>query len=114
MIDVINLTEHEVTFDRALGIPNIPKSGKIARVYFEQEQINPLNDIPVYRNVNGWIKGLPKPQPGIAYVVSGIVFQNALRPDVFSPNTQPWSVAHKTYGKVASVKGLIGVARRVT
>ena len=112
-IQWINLMNHETTWDRSVDAEVIKPSGSIARVFFEQELDHHVGGIPSYRNVNGWIKGLPKPRPGIRYIVSGIVFQSVLRPDVYTPNTQPWSVSHKTYGKVASVKGLLCAPRTI-
>ena len=60
MIEIVNLTEHEITFDPAMHLPSIPSGDKIARVYFEQELLSYINDIPIYTNKNGRIKGLPK------------------------------------------------------
>ena len=105
-LKLINLTNHEIVFDSRL-MPTIPPSGKIARVYFEQMLDHHVGTYPVYREVNGWIKGLGKPRPGIGYIVSGIVFQNTLREDVYTPNTQPWSATHGTHGTVRRVKSLL-------
>lgn len=105
-IELINLTEHPVDFFPKT-LQRIDPFGRISRVYFEQAFDHNVNGYPAYRNVAGWVKGLPKPKPGIGYIVSGIVFQNVLRPDVYTPNTQPWSVSHKQNGSVKSVKSLI-------
>lgn len=107
MTEIINLTEHPITWDYKMGIPEIPPSGKISRVYFEQALDHHLNQYPAYHSTVGWIKGLPKPREGIAYIVSGIVFQNTLRPDVYTPNTQPWSVAHRQHGAVKEIRSLL-------
>jgi hypothetical protein len=109
-MELTNLTNHDAIFSIGHQSSFIEPSGKIARVFFEQEYIRDINGIPIYRNVNGWIKGLPKPRPGKGYIVSGIVFQNVLRPDVFCPNTQPWSTTHKEHGRPAHVKSLLGVS----
>ena len=105
-IKLINLTEHDVEF-HPRSLPIIPPLNRISRVYFEQVLDHMVGPYPAYRNVSGWVKGLPKPKEGIGYIVSGIVFQNVLRPDVYTPNTQPWSVSHKQNGAVKSVKSLL-------
>jgi hypothetical protein len=107
-IELINLTSHAVD----VGRESVEPSGSTARIYYEQNFDHHVNGLPTYRNINGWVKGLPKPQKGIGYIVSGIVFQSILRPDLYTPNTQPWSVIHKEHGQaVKSVRSLICMPR---
>jgi hypothetical protein len=104
---IVNLTEHPISWDPKLRLPIIPPSGKTSRVFFEHAYDHDIDGYPAYREVAGWVKGLPNPKEDVSYIVSGIVFQSVLRPDVYTPNTQPWSVSHKQNGSVKSVKSLI-------
>lgn len=105
--NIINLTEHPISWDPAMNLQEIEPSGKICRVFFEQELDHHINGYPAYKSTTGWIKGLPKPKDGTVYIVSGIVFQNTLRPDVYTPNTQPWSVSHRQHGAVKCIRSLL-------
>ena len=113
-IELINLTAHETTVYGGPDCKSVDPSGDTSRIYYEQEFDHHVNGIPVYHNVNGWIKGLPRPRKGVGLIVSGIVFQNVLRSDLYTPNTQPWSVVHKERGQaVKAVRSLICQPRRI-
>ena len=84
---IINLTPH--TLDIHLGdgdICHVAPSGSVARVASERTLVGIREDLPIYSVTFGEIEGLPKPNVGDIFIVSGLVAARSLnRRDVFSP-----------------------------
>jgi hypothetical protein len=111
-IDLHNYTPHEIIIEDDSEL-DLPEGKKTVRVIYEQEFDHFVNGISAFRNVSGWVKGLPLKREGTGYIVSGIVFNAIFRDDIYTPNTSPWSVKRRGYGKVVSVKSLLCHPRRV-
>lgn len=70
---IINLTPHTVSIYLNNGdVLNIPSSGQ-ARAEEQKQQIDIINNIPVYSIKYGNITGLLEPQENTIYIVSQIV-----------------------------------------
>lgn len=88
---VVNLTPHTLNVCNAEGDPlaEFPPSGKTARIDVQYRQTGRLNldetDVPVFEAEYGDIEGLPAPEEGVVFVVSGMVKAQTDREDVFSP-----------------------------
>lgn len=84
-----NLTPHEITIFRGRGNPlvSIPPSGVVARISVAYNQVTEISGIPVYNAVYGGVTGLPEPQAGVIFIVSGMVaaMVTGREEDVFSP-----------------------------
>jgi hypothetical protein len=109
MVDsIVNLIPHDVIIDEE-GKDSIvlSEASNIARMLYEQEYMGVINNIPIYKNVTGWIKGLPPRCPGKKFIVSGIVFNSIPRDDLLTPNTSPWSVRRRGTGKITAVRSLL-------
>lgn len=85
---LVNLTGHPLTLTDGTKIVTLPSSGrarveskkkKARRIIFDGLEIEIIN---VFRDQ---ITGLPDPQEGVIYVVSGIVADTADREDVVAP-----------------------------
>lgn len=111
-LDLHNFTPHEIIVDDEEEV-ELAEGKRTARIIYEQEFDHRVNGINVFHNVSGWLKGLPPRQKGVGYIVSGIVFGSLMRDDIYTPNTSPWSVKRRGYGKVVSVKSLLCHPRRV-
>lgn len=93
-MEFVNLTPHPVTLFLANGEQqSIPASGQVARVSVKSGQPREIEGIPVPvlpAPEYGEVEGLPEPQPGRAYIVSGLVLARCIgRLDVFAPATGP-------------------------
>ncbi len=74
------------------------------------EQVETINGVPVYSApVVGRVEGLPEPQEGTIYIVSGMVLAHCQgRTDVFGPGTGPKD------GAIRNEKGhIIAVTRLI-
>jgi hypothetical protein len=111
--ELINLTPHEVLIEEDSEEIKFEEGKKTTRILYEQEFDHNVDDIAIYHNVTGWIKGLPPQRDGIGYIVSGIVFNSVFREDLYTPNTSPWSVKRRGFGKVVSVRSLLCHPRKV-
>ena len=108
MVEIVNLIPHDVIIDEDnQDSIIIPEAQSIARMLYEQEYMGHIENIPIYKNVTGWIKGLPARCPGKRFIVSGIVFNSIPREDLLTPNTSPWSVRRRGTGKITAVKSLL-------
>ena len=88
LVKLVNLTGHPLTITDGSKIVTLPSDGrarvdskkkKARRIIFSGLEIEIIN---VYRSE---ITGLPDPQEGVIYVVSGIVADTADREDVVAP-----------------------------
>lgn len=66
---VINLTPHMVNIVDGKSYP----SEGVARVSEKETQTGMLNGIPLFSKTFGEVVGLPDPQEGILFIVSGLV-----------------------------------------
>ena len=114
----INLTPHTVRLNNGR---EFPASGQVARVKVTHKLAGWLSDgpdgpveldddffseaVPLYRPAFGQIEGLPAPEPGTVYVVSGMVAAACRdRNDVVCPATgHPETVRRD--GQIWSVPG---------
>jgi len=94
-------------------IINIPYSGSCARVNFKQKKVGEIDDIPIYQNGTGQVKGLPGPSDDIVYVTSRLVAEYVKRMDVCCPNTAPGHVIRNEYGMPRAVDSLLTYGRKV-
>ena len=105
---LINLTPHDIT----IFLPNgekitIPKSKEVARLVTEFVNVGNINGVPVVKTEFKEIIGLPKPHPGVIYIVSTLVAQAAAklgRRDVIAPDTSPQGAVKDENGRIIGVK----------
>ena len=77
VVNLINLTPHDINLFRGDElVEKVPSSG-IARVSVRSEKVGEIDGFPISKNFYGEIIGLPEPQPGTFYVVSALVAQAA-------------------------------------
>jgi len=88
-------------------IMRIPYSGSCARCNFTQVKVGEIDSIPIYRNLEAVVKGLPRPQEGVVYVTSRLVAEYVKRPDVCCPNSAPGHVLRNEYGMPIAVDSLL-------
>jgi hypothetical protein len=105
---IVNLTPHEINLHRDGGmVTTIEPSGTVARVEQVREDTTPLLfgevAIETTRSTFGEITGLPEPQDGVIYIVSGLVLARTNRADVFAPGD---AVRHIDSGRVIGCRGL--------
>ncbi len=89
----INLTPHTINVvvvgEEGDVVASFPASGQEARVATTRELSHNLDadgvGIPVFRTGYGEIEGLPAPEAGTIFVVSGLVAAATDRDDVVSP-----------------------------
>jgi hypothetical protein len=80
----INLTPHKIN-EVTTGTEIMP-SGEVARMSTKFKSAGDIDGIPLFSVVYGDIEGLPEPQEGVTYIVSGIVHSVIQdRPDVVAP-----------------------------
>lgn len=77
VVNLINLTPHDINLFRGDELVETVKSSGVARVSVRSEIIGEINGYPISKNFYGEIIGLPEPQPGVFYVVSALVAQAA-------------------------------------
>jgi hypothetical protein len=94
-------------------IGTLPYSGSCARANFNQIRVDEVDGIPIYRNGDAMVKGLPGPTPGTVYVTSRLVAEYVKRPDVCCPNSAPGHVIRDEYGMPVAVDSLLTYGRRV-
>ncbi len=93
---LINLTPHRLDVKDENGTwTTLSTSGQVARVTTQSTPAEPVDaEFPaVTVPISTWIveygevEGLPDPEPGVGYVVSGLVLSalGGSRPDVFAP-----------------------------
>lgn len=77
VVNLINLTPHDINLFCGDEPVETVKSSGVARVSVRSEIIGEINGYPISKNFYGEIIGLPEPQPGVFYVVSALVAQAA-------------------------------------
>jgi hypothetical protein len=102
MINFINLTPHTLNIHSGGNVTDIPPSGTIARVQTSYEHVDTLGGIDIFDCVYGAIEGLPAPQTGNVFIVSGVVKSATSREDLMSPG----ELIRDENGKPAGSKGL--------
>lgn len=80
---IINLTPH--TINEVETGETFPPSGSVARVEATYNQVGMLENIRLFKVEYGEIEGLPEPEDGIVYIVSGMVKAATDRVDVVAP-----------------------------
>jgi len=89
---VINLTPHDIILRLQDGTEVVfPKSGQEARVADIPVAKGSILGAPMFKDEVGDVIGLPGPQDGVIYIVSGKVLSAIKdnRPDVIAPGTGP-------------------------
>lgn len=112
---LVNLTPHALTLRLPSGEDMIlAPSGQIARVVSPDAGApRALEDLPVPvapAPEAGRVEGLPTPEAGVAYVVSGLVLAHgdvAGRADVYGPGTGPAHGAIRAGGQIVAVTCLV-------
>ena len=85
---LINLTPHTINIFSPEGeeLLTIKPSGDVARVDVTMVGSGTLpGPVPTFVATYGDIEGLPDPEPGKTFIVSGIVEAACDRPDVYAP-----------------------------
>ena len=97
----VNLTPHAIV---VVGGPTLPPSGVVARCATTSTPAGEHEGVPLVRTVYGPVSGLPEPQPGVMFVVSGMVRAAVPgRQDVASPG----DLVRDEVGAVVGCKGLV-------
>lgn len=101
---LINLTPHRLDIVDADGnVVSVPPSGQVARVAQTREQRGTIDGLAVTYSTFGQVEGLPEPQDGVIYVVSGLVLAAVPdRADVFAPG----EAVRDSEGRVIGARGL--------
>ena len=107
---LIKLTPHPIVLAGPTGDTTIPASGTVARVTMTPTPVGEILGLPVVSNVAGPVTGVPDAEPGVAFIVSGMVRAALVgRPDVVAPDTGP-TARRSASGQVEAVRGFVGVA----
>lgn len=101
---IVNLTPHQINIIADDGkVVSIPPSGQVARVAQTREPRGSIDGITVTYSTFGDVEGLPDPQDGVIYVVSGLVLSAVPdRTDVFAPG----EAVRDGEGRVIGARGL--------
>jgi hypothetical protein len=103
---IVNMTPHPINLN---GGPEFPPSGTVARVNAVYEDLNG-RDFPSFRRDRGEIINLPSVTEGTVFIVSGLVFDEAVRQgrtDVIAPATDHPDVVRNERGHIVSVPGFV-------
>ena len=107
MNTIINRTPHDVHLhveyrDGRIEVMTFPKTGEVVRVDERRTWAGIVEGGKVECVEYGAVEGLPDPQPGVYYIVSGLVLAAAPnRPDLLAPG-QPVRDAE---GRIVGCKG---------
>ena len=94
----INLTPHTIVLHGRNGRVEIPASGNVARVsqtrsVLDEDAGPEYGHVDLVRYRPDQVTGLPTPEPGTIYIVSGqVLVACAGRSDVFAPDTDKGAV----------------------
>ena len=101
---IINLTPHDIVVQKEDGKKiTYPATGQVARVEVEDEQVDVIDGIPVYKGKIKEVTGIPKKQDGVYYIVSLFVLQNTNRDDLIVPDTN--GAIRDEQGRIVAVRG---------
>lgn len=111
---IINLTPHAIAID---GHGTIQPSGTVARVATMRTGLGAVHGLRITAQNLGQVQGLPEPQDGTIYVVSGMVLDAIKRvagpagssragADVFAPDTGADAIRDER-GQIVAVRGLV-------
>lgn len=89
-MNFVNLTPHELNIYNRDGehVTDIEPSGDTVRVDVSRDVVDEIGDIPILETEYGEVDGLPEPEEGVVYIVSGFVKTHPSvesREDVYSP-----------------------------
>ena len=109
----VNLTPHSLTIYRTEEDNNpiiVPPCGTVARVGYRATSSTTVDGVTVTRSMLTGVQGLPEPEPGIWYVVSGMVVEHLgawgpARPDVLAPG----ELVRDEAGRPVGCLGLRGI-----
>ena len=87
MIEIINLTPHEITIVAEGYNQTIKPSGKVIRLSETCIYLGNANGINVIKKEYGYADYIPPVVDGTLYIVSGLVASAMKRPDFLVPNT---------------------------
>ena len=84
---LVNLTPHVINLRKEDGsMVDIAPSGQVARVDAVIVEVARVDDVIIRVATYGDVQGLPDPQEGVGYLVSGMVLSRVSgRADVFAP-----------------------------
>lgn len=109
---ILNLTPHPIVLRTPEGEDITLPSAGVARVATLPGNVEHVPGLPVpvaSAPAFGAIEGLPDPEPGTVFIVSGMVASRAFgRADVFSPGTGPADGAIRdAAGRIVAVTRLV-------
>lgn len=109
----INLTPHPIrVLDVRGDTHEFVPSGQVVRVGQVTHEMPEVGEFRVRTNQSGQISGLPEPQDGVIYLVSGFVLAAAQgREDVLAPDTGPDCVRDEN-GHIKAVRGFLRRGQR--
>lgn len=117
MTTLVNLTPHDVNIIIE-GVKRTIESTGVARIDQTDTDCWAINGIPVIVATDNGVIGLPEPQNGVVYIVSGMIVDHPSmqeRNDIVAPAT---GLAHKVVrdetGRIAGVTRLRANASRLT
>jgi hypothetical protein len=105
-VSLVNLTPHALVIRVGEVDVTIPPSGNVARVAVRQVAAGSIatdaGEVALYRSEYGQVEGIPAQEPGVVYLVSGLVASRCQeREDVWGPDTGPTAVREN--GQVKAV-----------
>lgn len=109
MATLVNKTPHAVTFMLPDGeTMTIPPTPPATRVASTDTVVGEICGVPVVRTTYGDVVNLPEPEPGVFYIVSGIVLAAVgdSRQDLLAPDTGPASAVRDDEDKIVGVRRL--------
>lgn len=102
MLELVNLTPHEIVLRTDQGDIKIAPNAPAARVQTEQKVVGMINGIPLVKTIFGDVENVPDPQKDVIFIVSSLVASRLPeRPDVVAPDTGPTAVREN--GQIVAV-----------
>ncbi len=104
-----NYTPHVIRIEDETGERTAFGSLGLARVAVSQTRVESPGKFRMMRNEYGQVEGLPEPQEGVVYVVSGLVLDRAKaegRTDCVAPDTGR-DVIRDEKGQIEAVRGFV-------
>jgi hypothetical protein len=98
----VNLTPHALNIHTPSSVVTIAPSGEVARVATVSVEAAPVGGVPTVTTTFGEVAGLPDPEEGTVFIVSGMVASAAPRGDVMSPG----DLVRDASGRPIGCKGL--------